>query len=62
MLAQGRAKKSGGRARLPNPELIRVEIIIGGQRGLHVKTMTQVGKSRGREGGLAPALPGLEKS
>jgi hypothetical protein len=53
-----RAKKERGQARLPNPELIRVEVVIAAGKAFNVKAIVQVQESRGREGGLAPALSG----
>jgi hypothetical protein len=49
-------KKSGGQARLPNLELIRLEVMIAGGKAFNVKAIAQVQESRGWEGGLAPAL------
>jgi hypothetical protein len=47
-----------GQARLPNLELIRVELLIGARKAFNMKAIVQVQEARGREGGLAPA--GLE--
>ena len=49
-------QKERGQARLPNLELIRVKLVIAAGETFNVKTFAQVQESRGREGGLAPAL------
>ena len=48
--------KERGQARLPDPELIRVELVIVAGKAFNVNTIAQVRKSRGQEGGLAPTL------
>ena len=49
-------QKERGQARLPNLELIRVEVVIAAGKVFNVRAIGQVQESRGPEGGLAPAL------
>jgi len=56
LLASYLAQKERGQAHLPNLELIRVELVNCAGKAFNVKAIAQVQASRGREGGLAPAL------
>jgi len=48
------AQKERGQARLPSPEIIRIEFGDRRWKGFQGETIMQVLLSRGREGGLAP--------
>ncbi len=49
-------EKERGQALLPNLEPIGVELRSAAGKAFNVKTIAQVKKSPGREGGLVPAL------
>ena len=50
-----RPGKERGQAHLPDPELIRVAVVIVRRKAFNAKIIDEVQESQGREGGLAPA-------